>query len=253
MCQKLSNHREIWKNKPVLRAIYHDFYRRILDSCDGKPVLEIGSGSGNLKEYFDDTISIDILYATWLDTVADAQSLPFKSNSIKNIIIFDVLHHIENPKLFFFEASRILKPNGRIIILEPGITPISYFFYNYLHHEAVKTNINPLLREITNLKSDPYDSNQAIPTLIFDKYRNDFDSLFPDLKVVHKEWLSLFAYPMSGGFQKWQLITERMIRPILKLERYLLPFIGKIAAFRIFIILEKNGREQPSNFLISIK
>ena len=59
----LKRHREIWQKKKVLRDIYHDWYRLIIENmADNRPALEIGSGGGNFKEFFPDVISSDYTF-----------------------------------------------------------------------------------------------------------------------------------------------------------------------------------------------
>src|SRR4051812_20965115 len=130
----LEQYRLVWHNKPVLRTIYEDCYLRMAAACRPGITLEIGGGSGNFKEFAPGVVSSDILIGPWLDVIADAQSLPFSDSAFDNIVMFDVLHHIENPCFFFKEASRILRPRGRIICLEPAITPVSWLFYKLFHH-----------------------------------------------------------------------------------------------------------------------
>ena len=71
--------------------------------------LEIGGGIGQFKMRFPDVIATDIQSAPWLDLVTDAQNLPFAAGSIANIVMVDVLHHIEFPLLFLQEAERVLR------------------------------------------------------------------------------------------------------------------------------------------------
>src|SRR5262249_52271998 len=126
MCEAiLHEHRQVWQQKPALRAIYHDFYERIASACREGRSLEIGGGSGNLKEYRHDVVTTDIVTTPWLDAVADAQNLPFANNSFANIVAVDVLHHIEHPVRFLAEARRVVSPKGRIVLIEPGISPVS--------------------------------------------------------------------------------------------------------------------------------
>ena len=230
----------IWNNKPVLREVYTNYFEKIKDSCVNGLTLEIGGGSGNLKDYLGNIISTDIQYASWIDVVGDAQFLPFDNDSIDNIVLLDVLHHIQYPKLFFKEASRVLKSKGRIILLEPGITPVSRFFYSYFHHESVDMNADPLSEGKIKSNRNPYDSNQAIPTLLFGKYKSEFEKIFLSFKFVEKKFFSLLAYPLSGGFKKWSLISKNMVPLILKLEDKLIPLLGKFMGFRLFIIIEKK-------------
>ncbi|MSQ87568.1 MAG: class I SAM-dependent methyltransferase [Alphaproteobacteria bacterium] len=204
------------------------------------PTLEIGGGSGVFKEFAPDTISTDILAAPWLDLVADAQTLPFTASSFSNVVMFDVLHHIEFPRRFFIEASRVLKPGGRIIMVEPGITPLSWPFYRFIHPEPVRMTDDPLYEGVADPARDAFDANQSIPTLLFGRHRERFAKIFPEFKLVEKQWLSLFAYPLSGGFKPWSLIPSVLVGPLLRLENVLAPVVGPAMAFRLLAVLQKT-------------
>ena len=80
-----------------------------------------------------------------------------------------------------------------------AITPVSSLFFRLLHHEPVDMRVDPLADIASDKVRDPYDSNQAIPTLLFGRYRQAFAVHFPALKVKEKRWMSLLAYPLSGG------------------------------------------------------
>jgi len=62
-------------------------------------------------------VSTDILPAPWLDALADAQRLPFAAASFDNIEMFDVLHHLDQPRMFLQEAERVLRRGGRIVMV----------------------------------------------------------------------------------------------------------------------------------------
>jgi SAM-dependent methyltransferase len=237
---RLQIYRATWRNKPVLRAVYEDCYRRIAAACVPGVTLEVGGGSGNFKMFTAQVISIDILPAPWLDVIADAQRLPFADASFDNIVMFDVLHHLENPCLFFGEAVRILRPGGRVIAVEPAITPLSWLFYKLFHPEPVHMNQNPLAYVTPEAHRDPFDSNQAIPTLLFARYRASFEQQFPALRVCQIQLLSLFAYPLSGGFRPWSLLPARLAKRVLQVEEALLPFLGKLMAFRMFAVVQRQ-------------
>ena len=237
----LIEHKKIWDNKPVLREIYKDLYKRMMDSIGPGLCLEIGGGSGWGKDLVgSDLISTDIVEVPWIDAVADAQRLPFASSSFASIIGLDVLHHIGQPKMFFHEAIRVLRPGGRIVLVEPAITPVSWFFYYYFHEEPVDMSVDPLDDRVLSDVTDPFDSNQAIPSLIFGKYRESFSTLFPELKILENRKISLFAYPLSGGFKSWSLLPVRFVRPLISVESLLLPVLGSMMAFRHRVIIEKR-------------
>jgi|SRR5438093_4019478 len=231
----------VWGGKPVLRAIYEDFYDRIAAQCTSGMTIEIGGGIGNLKRWLPGVVSTDIQFVPWLDCVADAQHLPFADGSAANIVMVDVLHHVEFPIRFFREAERLLQPGGRIVMVEPAITWGSTLFYRLLHQEPVRMSADPLVEGTPNPARDPYKSNQAIPTLIVIKHRERFLRLFPNFKISCVEWISLLAYPLSGGFKRWNLIPAGWSSPLLKVERALEPALGRWMAFRLILVITKQS------------
>ena len=197
------DYRAIWNAKPSLRAVYTDIYKRILTNSVQGSILEIGGGSGNFKATVPHAVSSDVVLAPWLDVVCDAQRLPFADNSFSNIVMMDVLHHIENPVRALTEARRVLRPNGRLIACEPAITPLSGIFYRLMHSEPVDMSANPLRDGPITAGRDPFDSNQAVPTLLIGRFRNALKQAVPELELVSVDFFSFLAYPLSGGFQPW--------------------------------------------------
>ena len=232
-----------WDKKKVLRKIYKNLGDKMLAESIPGLGLEVGSGISNFKANFDEKIiRMDVQKAKGLDVVADAHFLPFRDELFSKIFLFDVLHHLDCPLVFFSEANRVLSDRGRIIMIEPGITPISKIFYKMFHQEPVEMNWEPKKNCIPDSNKDPYDSNQAIPTLLFYKYNKMFDELNISFKIVKKNWISLFAYPLSGGFRPWSLIPSFLLKPVLKFEDFLIPIFGPLMAFRLIIVLEKNKK-----------
>lgn len=235
----LYRHREIWQRKPLLRRLYRDWYRDIAVWLASGRTVEIGGGTGNLKEYASGVCCTDVVSLPWLDAVTDAQRLPFQTGSLGNLVLFDTLHHIENVSLFFDEALRALKGGGRIIIMDPYISWASWPVYRYLHPEPVNLSQNPLLLTTPRADRQPFDSNQAMATILFEKELSRFRSRYPDLAVRQVKRLAFLAYPLSGGFDRPSMIPPGLIVPILKLERKL-GWLARLFAFRIFVVLEKR-------------
>jgi len=234
-------HLDIWRRKPALRAIYGDFYDRMISACVPGPTIETGSGIGNLKSRFPDVVATDIQFAPWIDCVADAQRLPFAAATAANIVMVDTLHHLEFPAHFFREAERVLRPDGRIIMVEPAITWISTLFYRLLHHEPVRTAADPLIEGTPDRYRDPYCSNQAIPTLLATRDRTRFEQRFKKLKIVRVDWFAFAVYPLSGGFKSWSLIPRGLVGPTLRVERALEGVLGRVAGFRMMLVIKKGA------------
>lgn len=241
MTTSLHNYRAVWSRKPVLRLIYDDIFARISGKVVDGITIELGGGIGNLKEKIPSLISSDIQYAPWLDVVVDAQKLPFGDGSLANIVMLDVLHHVEFPILLFKEAERALRPGGRIVMVEPAITFGSFAFFKIFHHEPVYMNADVLAEGTPDRTRNPYESNQAIPTLLATSQRERFHQAFSDLRVVQTEWFSLFAYPLSGGFKAWSLIGKRLARALLGLESRLERSMGRLFGFRLLMVIEKRS------------
>ncbi len=242
--EQLLHHRRIWEHKAILRRVYTDeFFARLLSSRKpGGPSIEVGAGPGFFKQVAPDIISTDLIWCSWLDAIADAQRLPFRSSSVANIFGLDMLHHLATPMTFLSEVSRILIPGGRLILVEPWITPFSYFLFRLFHQERCDLSETPWqMNERTGAsKKMAFDGNQAIPFLLFGANRrsNTLDSL-PALKLRTLEPFCLFAYLFSGGFNHMNLLPEFLYPALSKFERATLPLWRRMAALRVLLVLER--------------
>jgi SAM-dependent methyltransferase len=238
VAQALHGYLDAWQRKPILQTIYDDFYDRIVAACLPGLTIEIGGGIGNLKRRLPRVVTTDIQFAAWLDCVADAQQLPFAAGVAANIVMVDVLHHVEYPVLFFREAERVLAPAGRIVMIEPAITWGSTLFYRLLHPEPVRTSADPLIAGVPDSRRDPYRANQ-VPTLLATRHRARFARVFPRLRLVRVDWFALAVYPLSGGYKSWSLIPGALAGRALRIERALEPMLGRLTGFRMMLVFER--------------
>lgn len=51
---------------------------------------------------------------------ANGEQLPFKNESFDYVIIMDVLEHVDNPKEFMKEITRVIKKNGKLYLFCPA-------------------------------------------------------------------------------------------------------------------------------------
>ena len=87
--------------------------------------------------------------------VGDAENLPFKDNSFDIIINSQSFHHYPNPQSFFNEVSRVLKPNGKLILRDNTSAKWVLWIINNIELPHVKAHSLDEIREyckISNLK-----------------------------------------------------------------------------------------------------
>lgn len=231
-----TDHRNIWNKKPVLRYLYKKWYKMIYSSLKDIPdglSLELGSGCGNIKDYTNQTISSDIQFNNWLDAVIDGQHIPFKNDSISSISMIDVLHHIPCPKKFLSEAYNVLKPGGKIVIIEPYPTILSNIFYKLFHNEPVNKKQSILLN-----KNNFTEPNQAASFILFNKEKAIFESS-TSFKILSQKYFSTIIYPLSGGYKNYSLVPIKLIPFLEFFEKVITPF-NKFISFRTIVILQKG-------------
>jgi hypothetical protein len=86
----------------------------------------------------------------------------------------------------------------------------------------------------------PFDANQAISTILFERSSRRFHEWYPSLKKLQHHRLAFFAYPLSDGVERASLIPTWMMRPVLSFERFL-GILSRYLAFRILVVLEKGS------------
>jgi hypothetical protein len=137
---------------------------------------------------------------------------------------------------------RVLRPSGRIVLCEPFISPLSYPVYKFLHEEPVDMSVDPLAMESQDRLSekDPFDSNQAIPTVLFGRGRAAFERAYPSLKIVSVERLAGLSYPASGGFSRGALLPGVIWRALHGIEKRLPPAIFRLIGFRLLTVIQRT-------------
>jgi len=242
--ERFEDHRRAWGGNRALRALYAEWYARVageLPPAALGPRVELGSGPGFAREFIADLALTDVVRAPWHDGEASADALPYADASLGALVLFDVLHHLPAPARFFAEAVRVLRPGGRIVMCEPYISPTSYPVYKLLHDEPLDMRADPLAAHVHvgDGARDPFDSNQAIPTLLFGRARGAFEAAFPALAVRAVDYLAGPSYPASGGFSRGALLPWPAWSLLHRLESRLPAPVARLLAFRMLVVLER--------------
>jgi SAM-dependent methyltransferase len=190
--------RRIIREKRFLSQIYREWYQSIATALPpgNAPVLELGSGAGFLTTFIPQLITSELFVCQDIDVVTDAQVLPFADQTLRGIVMTDVLHHIAAPRRFFSEAVRCVYPGGRIVMIEPWVTNWSRLIYQKLHHEP----FHPEAAQWEFPAQGPLSgANGALPWMVFARDRAVFEAEFPQLTLVQIITLMPFTYILSGG------------------------------------------------------
>src|SRR3569623_2637694 len=173
--ERFAAHRRAWDENAALREQYADWYGRVralLPPPALGPFVELGSGPGFARGFIPELLLTDVVRAPWHDREMGAEQLPFADGTLGAIVLVDGLHHLASPASFFEEASRALAPGGRVVLCEPYVSPLSFPVYKLFHDEPVRMGVDPLADLAASAADkDPFDSNQAIPPLLFDRAR----------------------------------------------------------------------------------
>ena len=229
--------KQIIASKPILRAIYDEWYGMLAAELPAGPgeVLELGSGAGYCARYIRGLITSEVFEVPDVRLVADARHMPFRTGSLRAIVFTDVLHHMPNARQFLTEACRCLRSGGKVLMVEPWVTSWSRFIYGRLHHEA----FDPGARDWEFPASGPLSgANGALPWILFVRDRREYEAAFPELAIERIRPFLPFRYLISGGVGLRSLMPGFTEPLWARLERGLEPFMPRLAMFA-FIVLRR--------------
>ncbi len=154
-------------------------YKTISKHCSGK-ILEIGSGIGNISQHFIEN-NQDITLTDIRDNYVDSLKEQFpthKNNTYlmdlvdnnfeekhatfigtyDTVFALNVVEHIQDDKLAITNATKLLKPNGKLVIIVPAYQLLYNSFDTALEHyrRYTKTSLNELISSELELDHSQY-------------------------------------------------------------------------------------------------
>ena len=215
---------------------FYNEFKKGLEMTSSGLLVEIGSGSGFLKDLIPALITTDVFNCDGIDVVLDGEKLPFENCSVSVFFMQNVLHHIKNPIPFLKEVNRCLIDNGKIIMIEPYNSLWSSFIYKNFHHERFDTKADWKTEGSGRLS----DANGALPWIIFCRDYERFVKEFPQLKIVKLIPHTPFLYIISGGLSMKQLLPDFTYDLIKVIEKFLSPFNKYIGMFFTIELQKKS-------------
>jgi len=131
----------------------------------GKRVLNVGPGTDEdllerLESKGAEVINCDIILEPLTEMIShgrresvcsDLKSLPFDSECFDAVFCFHVVHHIDPIEQALSEAVRVLKPKGKIFIVELNYYHLLSFFGRIIPN-VVKKRLRKMVRRLTKTK-----------------------------------------------------------------------------------------------------
>lgn len=238
---EIESNLDSWKKKPLLHWIYRSMHeeiaRAINPELDGV-VVELGSGIGNIKEVLPQCLRTDLFPNPWLDQTENAYSLSFEDESVSNVILFDVFHHLRYPGSALREIHRVLRPGGRVVIFEPGMGLLGKLVFGLFHHEPLGLNEHIAWVAPDGWRSDDVDyyAAQSNASRIFTL--DQVGKTVGEFQVLDIKQYAQLSYVASGGYSKPQLYPDSAYPFMRKLDRVLDRF-PRLFATRMLVTLSK--------------
>jgi len=241
--------RQIIREKSFLGRIYQEWYQAIataLPSGEGA-VLELGAGGGFMNDFIPGLITSELFHCPHIRVVADGLRLPFAAQSLRGIVMTNVLHHLPQPRLFFAEATRCVRPNGVVAMVEPWVSSWSRFVYARLHHEPFE----PDAPSWELPRNGPLSSaNDALPWIILARDRSNFEQEFPQWRIELINPIMPFRYLLSGGVSMRTLVPGSSFRIWKQIENSLGRWNRRLAIFAQIVLRRVDN---PTSMRLSTK
>ena len=219
--------------RPANRVYLVDLYSRIVDQFDSNSLLlEIGSGAGTSRHFMQNlnVIRTDILPWDEGEVVGaiDATKLPYPDDYFDGAFAIDVLHHLEYPIQVLSELRRVIKPSGRIVLIEPHVSLVSYLIFKIFHDEmtSLRIKFDP---DQPAVGAAPSEGNQTLAQTIF-RTKRGLRAL-REAGLLERENLEMdffhhFSFFATGGLTRTLPTPPILIRCLLKIERLFPDFLS---------------------------
>jgi SAM-dependent methyltransferase len=231
----LAAYERVWNRKVIIRQLYETWYEAIAAEMQPGSIIEVGAGTGNLKRWLKargrECWTLDILPGKYVDMQADALQMPLAAGSVDNIVMVDALHHFARPLAFLKHATEVLRPGGRILLIEPFVSMWGRFVYRYLHHERVDFDF-----EESTASKEAWDGNAAIPALTLARVEQEVGNL----QIRRISYCEFLSYPLSGGFSYRSLLPGPVLLALHRFEQSRV-FQNRTLALRVIAVLEKTA------------
>lgn len=184
--------------EPFLRQLYGEWYEQFIVEMEGLPEgmkIELGAGGGFFKQVAPTIISTDSLPLSTNDLTFSPLSMPFNADSVSGIFMIDAFCQMEDTHAFLTEAQRVLRPGGKIIMIEPACSLWGRVANKWLCQKSFDR-----AGAWSNTLSAAYQRvNSALAWIVFERDHSRFQDDFPNLTVQNMTYHTPLRYFLGGG------------------------------------------------------
>ncbi len=205
-------HTELFEENKFVRQRISELFQSLFTEKT-QTLLDIGCGTGfyfsALSKYTDKLYGIDVSTLFLKDAkklierneiknacvcMSLSEALPFSDKSLDCVFLFAVLHHLQNVDKAIEETYRVLKRNGKCIVIEPNIlNPAMFLFLCFKKHERGILSLSKftLEKKFKRLFSNVHSKPTAFQVTFTDPLSNMILSFLEKLPESIFEYLAI--------------------------------------------------------------
>lgn len=214
-----------FKNSPRAYADTHAVALSLFGSGTPCEVLDVAAGRGDLTRKLTNlghkltafesyTPQFDAPFARLVEGDAN-NPWPFADASFDAVFGIEIIEHVENPRFFLREVSRVLRPGGIAVVSTPNLTTlVSRFVFGLSGQWDLFVNNRFRLR-------DPYDKDldghiSPLPAWLLSHHANDAGLILEETRYS-RAWLPLVpwkANPLPSNPSFGRILVARFRKPV---------------------------------------
>ncbi|WP_455221787.1 class I SAM-dependent methyltransferase [Kaarinaea lacus] len=254
----------IWNNNRLASKILQSAGQQTRHTGKSLRVLDIGCGRANLLKAFkragcqcfgversdfpdiSEFENITIYKQNFLD-------IEFEKNSFDIVVIWHVLEHLTDPTTAVKKVSKILKPDGNLIIAVPNFGSLQrgLFGKHWFHLDLPRHTYHFTLQSLQSMINNAGLSGTTVTTRSFDQgiygfVQSALNLLFPSQPNTLYSILKATQEKPAASIIVIQLLLAGTLFPFALLE-YLVSFLTGTGACLILKAMKKDELTQTSN------